>query len=546
MLKLTKEEIIKKEHRFKLYLNCLLEFRYNSYNELLSIGEAMYNEQCTYDLFETFSKLSSSFDQKTCVIMWASYSNQIVQQVKQLLSNVIEKAKIDCSEQSRYILIYDAKTNDEVDLLNNLFTSGYSDSDMAHLFYTLEKHNFIYVSYTHSWYFYNNVGNFIKGASREQLYACFKTNILDILVKEHSIRIKRLQESLAVEKQLLDEFDNKDNKCKLKKKEKNKEKNKEKKNLTEKYNLIYKEIKKTHAIMIKLHNSLHNTTVLNHAINILCRIYSVSNISQCETTFSNFYRYNMNLVGFTNGAYDLENYVFRKATRLERMIVNTQYDYALCNAIKKQKLLKILENIFPDKSKLTHLLKILSLSLTGEYNSHKIYLFIGDKTSGTNIIQSLMESTLGDYFHTVSATSLFSSKKQLTVKTHSDPNNIIFTRYYSITDINITHLTNRSFFKKIRDCHTLESIDPDLTKDKLWMLQVTTYLQSDVDLDLNLLREDYRNRIVLVKFLNSNIVEKLEKKLGVNLDVVIKSHEYRLEMMDILLEHYKLYKKEGL
>jgi P4 family phage/plasmid primase-like protien len=609
-LQLSKEEVQKIEHRFDLYLPCLLEFRCDTRSEWLSIGAAMYNEYCTYDFFEKFSKQSTSFNKKDCITMWNSFSDK--RTVKSNLTGVIEKAKIDTKEKSRHLLWDMATMSDDVLILESLFTRGYTDQDMACLFFSTEETNFVYVSEQDCWYACDEHGIFVKDIKSGLMYDCFRNTISRTLTIEYTRRLSILNNSLALKqddlenlqlkhkkeedayKEKLDEkhakilnkktkeiHNNKNmildpdhevvNKAKIAKAIKQEREDEEdekdiRRKIRNKQNIELEQEIADHAqISIKIKNlynkfdsliiACRNTQKIEQITKLLVKIYASlelrasKNSKKHSNVYSKFNRVNVHLVGFDNGVYDLDKDIFRKAEKDEYISVNTKYSYKKCDLNKRKKLEKILEDIFPDKEELKYFLKTQSLGLVGENPGQKFYILIGNGANGKGIIQSLMDSTLGEYFNTTAADQLYLSKDAKATAANSGLAKLMFTRYYSVTELSTSHLIDSAFLKKITGGDTISPRDLYCKEARAWTVQFTLFMQANAKPDFSNFDGGMQRRTILITFPNKFVEKpklKHERLLDKDLDTLIKADEYQLEMMDILIEHYKLYKKEGM
>jgi hypothetical protein len=110
------------------------------------------------------------------------------------------------------------------------------------------------------------------------------------------------------------------------------------------------------------------------------------------------------LLGFNNGVYDLQTGDFREYRFDDYITLTTRYDYDVpdyddpdVNAIKDE-LVNIFEVIQPDPEARILYLQVLASGLDGR-PYQKLFLFNGQGGNGKGLTGSLMDITLGDYYH---------------------------------------------------------------------------------------------------------------------------------------------------
>jgi hypothetical protein len=110
------------------------------------------------------------------------------------------------------------------------------------------------------------------------------------------------------------------------------------------------------------------------------------------------------LLGFDNGVYDLLNDEFRDYTFNDYITLTTKYDYKKPdynikeNQDLKEELKNIIEIIHPDPEYQKLYLQTLASGLDGRAYQ-KLFLFNGQGGNGKGLTGSLMDITLGEYYH---------------------------------------------------------------------------------------------------------------------------------------------------
>ena len=156
-------------------------------------------------------------------------------------------------------------------------------------------------------------------------------------------------------------------------------------NKTVKQNKIATLKKNGEAILSKI----KNTTSIQHILESLKEFYHKENI------FENLDEINPHLIGFNNGVYDLQKRIFRKSEPSELMYASTGFDYAEPNRKYIDKIKKIINDIYPDKSERNYIMTILSFCLSGISYLNQFYLMTGSSNSGKDILVLLISMTMG-------------------------------------------------------------------------------------------------------------------------------------------------------
>jgi len=110
------------------------------------------------------------------------------------------------------------------------------------------------------------------------------------------------------------------------------------------------------------------------------------------------------LIGFNNGVYDLEHFMFREGLPEDWITKCTGVDYFPFNDSKNEYIedvRKFMDDILPNSAVRDYCLYVLSTCLVGENDQQKIYLFIGEGGNGKSVLNNILIKSLGDYHATM-------------------------------------------------------------------------------------------------------------------------------------------------
>ncbi len=147
-----------------------------------------------------------------------------------------------------------------------------------------------------------------------------------------------------------------------------------------------------------LMRTLRNNTSNSNRINDIIK-HILTKANEIEKDFNS----DPYLLGFNNGVYDLQEDRFRDYTYTDYITLSTKYDYKDIdyddpeNALCREMLAKIFEDIHPDEEKRNLFLQVLASGLDGRAYQ-KLFLFNGQGGNGKGLTGSLMDAVLGDYY----------------------------------------------------------------------------------------------------------------------------------------------------
>ena len=169
------------------------------------------------------------------------------------------------------------------------------------------------------------------------------------------------------------------------------------------YNLVCEELENVKYLeekeISKLMKLLRDNTSKGGAMNDVIR-HIVPNAKSSTVEFNG----NPYLLGFDNGVFDLQADEFRNYRYDDYITMTTKYNYIqvdydlLENNTLKEELATIIDTIHPDPEHRLLYLQILASGLDGRAYQ-KLFLYNGQGGNGKGFTGSMMDTTLGDYYH---------------------------------------------------------------------------------------------------------------------------------------------------
>jgi P4 family phage/plasmid primase-like protien len=142
-------------------------------------------------------------------------------------------------------------------------------------------------------------------------------------------------------------------------------------------------------------------------------------ISQCsilfyDQKFEEKLDQNSYSVGFNNGVYDLQNFIFRKGCPDDYISKTTGYDYN-DNFKEEDKIIKEINAFFhsiqPNEEMRKYILCYCASLLEGGNKDQKFMIWTGTGANAKGTLIELLDNTLGDYFGTLPVTLLTQKRK---------------------------------------------------------------------------------------------------------------------------------------
>lgn len=109
---------------------------------------------------------------------------------------------------------------------------------------------------------------------------------------------------------------------------------------------------------------------------------------------------NINLIGFENGIYDLEQGVFREGRPDDYITLSTKNDYYKWSEKNPyhHRIMEFFNQVLPNKSVRDYFLNVLCTCLSGQTKEEKLYVMTGCGSNGKSLTMDLMYQSLGEYY----------------------------------------------------------------------------------------------------------------------------------------------------
>ncbi|KAJ3078282.1 hypothetical protein HK102_004602, partial [Quaeritorhiza haematococci] len=256
---------------------------------------------------------------------------------------------------------------------------------------------------------------------------------------------------------------------------------------------------------------------------------------------------NENLLGFTNGVYDLLTDEFR-AGRQDDMISMT-VGYAYESLAEDSEAVKVvhawLDQVFPVPEEKHFVLKLLASCLSAVIREHKFWIWIGGGANGKSTLIDLMQETLGEYATDVAST-LFTAKSPPSTAATPQLVELVNKRFVASQEIQRNEQLNLETCKKLTGGDKIPA--RALYKNNIHFKNKAKIMFCLNNLpSINAQDEGTWRRIVLIKF-RSSFVDKPTKPNEFKIDRKLRDLmvSWKPAMMAVLLRYYQIYIDEGL
>jgi len=256
---------------------------------------------------------------------------------------------------------------------------------------------------------------------------------------------------------------------------------------------------------------------------------------------------NPNLIGFTNGIFDLETMTFRKGIRTDYVTMTVGYDYKNTFGTYLNDIQQFFKDIMPDDEQREYLLTLLGSLLLGINQNETFNIFTGAMRNGKSTLSNLLKITLGDYYGNMHS-SFFTKERPSMNTPQPDLFELLKKRVIITSECEANQRFNTGFIKLITGNDSLQaralysndivSIDP---RFKLIML-CNDIPEVDRPHDIA-----FWVRCKCVKYPISfveNPVGENERKLNTNLKTQLVHWKY--DMMLLLLGYCENFMKNGI
>jgi len=127
---------------------------------------------------------------------------------------------------------------------------------------------------------------------------------------------------------------------------------------------------------------------------------------------------NPDLLGFTNGVYEINNKVFREGRREDYITKTTGYDFPTDDDYgHKKDIDDFLKKIFPDEEVRNFVVQTQAQALSGRKTEDLIYTHTGRGGNGKTILIEILKNVFGNYFYNIPVAMLTKANN----KGHNDP-----------------------------------------------------------------------------------------------------------------------------
>jgi P4 family phage/plasmid primase-like protien len=329
-------------NKIKALVGILDKKRADNYQSWIEIGWCLHNiDETLLSVWEEFSEHSSKYKKGECKNEWDYMDNDGLG-----MGTLYMWAKEDNYGKYKEITSNDLRKY----LLKGL--SG-TNTDIAYLMYQMFKDDFVYAK-KKVWYQFRN-HKWVKVDEGISI----KKKISNEVLNEYL----RLSTSYSHSAMKLDDAD-------------------------PQKELALETIKKISQIMLKLKNT-------NFKKNVLEECNELFYIEKFEETLNN----NVNLIGFENGVYDLENDLFRKGIPEDYISYTTGIDYEVYDEddVLIEEVRNFVQQVLPIKDVREYVLTLFSSFLDGKITGEKFHIWTGSGGNGKSKIIELFQHSFGDY-----------------------------------------------------------------------------------------------------------------------------------------------------
>lgn len=253
-----------------------------------------------------------------------------------------------------------------------------------------------------------------------------------------------------------------------------------------------------------------------------------------------------NLVGFTNGVYDLDADEFRDGSPEDCITRTVSYPFPTqSNPEKRAQIMQFLEDIQPQQAEREYMLMHLASCLHGENNQEIYHMYVGKGRNGKSKLQDLLSNTFGEYFVAVRP-EMFTRQLPDGESPTAGLLNFRYKRIVMASEPKASEKFNASFIKTVTGNDTLSGrrLNSNRVVEFKPHFQLI-FLTNDIPL-MDATDEAIFTRSRIVNFPTKfcpNPIESHEKLINESLNNIIP--EWKDEFMLILLEYYRQYKANG-
>jgi len=270
-----------------------------------------------------------------------------------------------------------------------------------------------------------------------------------------------------------------------------------------------------------------------------------------RNNFENNLDSNLNLLGFENGVYDLQEMNFRDGYPDDMVTMTTGIEYSDDifdqNSSNTKEMWEFLEKVLPDKDVRIYVLKLLASFLCGKTGEQKFHIWTGSGSNGKSKLLDLVEYAFNDYSIKLPVTVL-THKRGSSSAANPEIAKTMGKRFLTFQEPEKEDRIHVGYMKELSGGDTITARplyrEPFEFKPQFHMILACNDLPNIPSDDGGTWR-----RIRVVDFpskflddpnpLNANEFKK-------DIDIPEKLKQWKKSFMGILISMYDLYKKQGL
>ena len=298
-------------------------------------------------------------------------------------------------------------------------------------------------------------------------------------------------------------------------------------------------------VIAKLNNNTFKTSVIRECADIAY-----------DPEFSKKLDENIYLIGFNNGIYDLENDCFRDGNPDDYVSFSTGYDYIPYDSNDRNvdEINDFMEKIQTDRVMREYLLTLLSTCLTGSVSEESFYIFTGSGANGKSKLMELVKHTMGDYYKPMDV-RLITGARGTSSQASPDVADKKGIRVTPFDEPNADDEINTGFMKLFTGGDTIPA--RALFRDPIYFKpQFKPFLLCNKTPKIDSADEATWRRVKVIPFESkfykrkSNndtfVPDPSKKQFWADMSLPEKLVEWKQMFMAILIQYYRIYKKDGL
>lgn len=281
---------------------------------------------------------------------------------------------------------------------------------------------------------------------------------------------------------------------------------------------------------------------------------SISNCFKLLIKSDDIFDLNPNLLGFTNGTYDLKNSQFRESKKEDYISLIINYDYKNYeDNLEIKELIEIIKYILPEDDEYEFMMKVLSTCLYAQ-TLEQIIVAVGNGRNGKDtLLTYLLKETLGPNLFYYNSSTTFTNNPSSNSGADQSIANMDKKRciVYNEPNTNCTLKCNR--IKEITGGKTVNA-RALYSKNTITTLHGTHILLCNTIPSLDIIDEAISQRMIVIPFRAmfrkpEDIALMPENKYVKTIDSYYKTQDfinkYKLPFLHILLKYFKKFKEDG-